>query len=216
MRLLNKNNYKTFTSWKDAERWGRKSFPQMVLNLNNEDWYDAFSYYKGQMADWINQILRKHKVENCTEYFQSLNKSPNASKMIANTQKGAILISNVLAQSIINENIVVHRYLKIKHMRKLTKSLILKRGMIFSDYAILSTTLVESQMMDFIKENNCNCVLHIYVPAGTHGVYIPSEYETDVTENEMLLPPNSKLRIVDIKYNLFNKIRCEVACVIDD
>ena len=167
------------------------------------------------MADWINQILRQHKVENCTEYFQSLNKSPNASKMIANTQKGAILISNVLLQSIVNENIVVHRYLKIKHMRKLTKSRILKRGMTFSDYAILSTTLVESQMRDLIKQNHCNCVLHIYVPAGTHGVFIPSKYETDVIESEMLLPPNIKLRIVDIKYNLFNRIHYEIDCVVD-
>jgi len=196
--MLNKNIYREFHTYQEASEWGMSNYGKWLLLINNnnismkeEDVAYLLSTYTGSMNIIYNQFLRGYgdfDESEIAEYTRDIN-----------------IIEKAICQYELNENIIVHRYIHKKLLLYLFESKKPKVGELFTDKGFVSTTLVKSLLKDFAKMHHYNCILKLYLPKGTKGVYINFEFSM-LNEEEFLLPPNMKFRLVkkylnwDLKY----------------
>ena len=144
--------------------------------------YSAFNFYSGDGYYQINKYLRYGK----TEPFDAKSK----------------LYSDIMISEIrkfhIPENIVTYRVLNKQGLSKMSKGKV-KKGMILEDKAFLSTGLIYKNLWN---KYNSDCLLQILIPKGNNGLYIG--LITNLYEQEVILPPNTKMEIIDI-YRYKNK-----------
>ena len=93
------------------------------------------------------------------------------------------------------EDIVVYRYTHKRLFRYLFKDLKVKVGNIFIDKGFMSTTLVPELLREFAKSHRYNCILKLYLPKGTKGIYLKFD-KSILNEQEILLPSNSKFKLL--------------------
>lgn len=97
------------------------------------------------------------------------------------------------------ENLIVYRFVDkptVREMLMWSGQRFLRRGIIVFDKGYLSTTLTLEEVMKRNSHyvNNAYKILKIYVPKGTPSMFL--ELISEMGENEMLFPPNTKLRIL--------------------
>lgn len=194
LTLLNKDIFREFHSCQDADEWAMHNFGQWIKDIrsakDNSD-KNNIAYllytYTGNMNIIYNRFLRGFKIFDKKQ-------SKEFSKNIA-------IITKEISKFELPENIIVYRYTNRKWFYYLFKYLKPKVGEIFTDKGFMSTTLVPKLLKGFAKEHHYNCILKLYLPKGTKGVYLKFD-NSILNEQEFLLPPNSTFKLVKKRLNL--------------
>lgn len=177
-------NYLDFRSTNEAEKWGEKSFPNLVTNeFKKTEEFQALFYYGGNMFQPINRYLRGIQ-DGRDELYSLVN-----------------LINNVVLNNFTPENVIVYRSTQIKVIKKLCSKQILRKGLIFADKAFLSTSLCAGCAYDYGKRHSNDCLLKLYIPTGTNVAYLSyrGTFST-LNEQELLLAANTAFEIIKVHY----------------
>ena len=191
-------SYKSFHSVDEAELWGRKYYKKIYELPPESDLDIAFQLYKGRLAMMLNNQLRgclSKRDKRELNLFITLDPT-NEDKL----RKRSDDVIREVSKNKVGENIITYRFTKYKYIKKIANQKI-NVGISFSDKALLSTTLVPKQLCGWAEDHGYNCMLKIYVPSGTCGVYLPSRYDENIDTNEceFLMPQNIKLKIINIR-----------------
>lgn len=187
------NKYKKFFFECTADKWlnlYRSEFPQKANT--DETFWKALSIYTGSGNGPINQHLRCQNPIYKSDYLY-----PYLQSLLAR-----------LPEYHIPDNIVVYRFINSKHLKKMCPAWPPHKGMIISDKAFLSTTLLRHGVDSYKKGRGLDVTLIISIPCGTAGTYV-GYAATSLHEFEILLPPEVKLHI-DSFCNGTKEIFCTV------
>lgn len=183
--LNNSKLFKEFTTEEEAKRWAEENYGQWLKDIqiteysyNSKNINDLLYGYTGNMYQIYNPMLRgwgKYDNKEIVEYSQKIN-----------------IINNEISKINLKENIVVWRYTHKKLFKLLFENHKIKVGQTFTDKAFMDTTLVAELLHSFAFDHKYNCLLKLYLPKGTKGVYIDF-YDKDsiLNECEFLLPTNA-------------------------
>ncbi len=195
--MINKKAYKEFYTSQEADNWGLEHFGSWNrdMRLNKNDVSQLLFNYAGNMSIIYNLFLRGYK--DLTE------------EEVKEYSRDTYIIANEIRKFELKENIIVYRYTSNALFKLLFDTKKPNVGQVFEDKGFMSTTLVQNQLKDFAKTHNYNCLLKLYLPVGTKGVYIKFSL---LNECEFLLPPNSKFRLIRKYWNLsFQRVyECEL------
>lgn len=202
---LNQEKYREFYSCEEAEAWAMEHYAKLMTLSPENQVYKTISYYTGSEYKILNELLRIMPPCGTLEFDKiDLREYQEECEEIH-------LIADTLNEFALPESIVTFRFTHIKDIRKLCGKAIPRRGMVFADKAFLSTTLLKEQLVDFGKQNRCNCILKLFLPKGLHGAYVSFKDERDcLNEQEFLLPPNIKFEIISIRWFTFPAV---IECV---
>lgn len=200
MEILNKEEFIEFHSEQEAHEWAMKYYEKWIRDIQpdlaniekldeNNIGYLLYSY-AGNMNILYNEFLRGINKEvykdNLDEYSKNID-----------------IITKEISRFELQDNIIVYRYTHKNLFKYLSKSLKIKIGNTVIDKGFMSTTLLPNLLRKFAKDHHYNCLLKIYLPKGTKGVYIRFD-KSVLNEHEFLLPPNATFKIVkkyfSIKY----------------
>lgn len=205
---LSPQTYREFKSKEEAEMWAWKYYSDL-LNLPSEDaLHKIISSYTGSYYKAYNQLLRLCPPLNSDKF-----KHIDFEDRIDDVEE-IYKIDCALRSYSLPENIIVYRFTHKKDVHKLCDKKFLCAGAIFSDRAFFSTTLVRDIMNEFRKQNRCDCMLKIYLTQGLPGAYVSFKEEWScLDEQEFLLPPNTKFRILKIHHFTYPlEIECIAVC----
>lgn len=187
--------YREFNNKEEAELWAWRYYADLLDLPPEDELIKIISSYTGSYYKAYNQLLRICPPIHSTE-FEKIDLEDRADEV-----EEIYKINYALRNFSLPENIVVYRFTHRKYIQKLCSSRRLRSGMEFSDKAFFSTTLVQNMLDEFRRQNRCNCVLKIYLPQGTPGAYVSFKEERScLDEQEFLLPPNMKFKILKIHY----------------
>lgn len=182
------NNFLEFHSSEVADEWAISNYGQWIErircgkdDLNKNSIGYLLYIYSGNMNVVYNNLLRGF------EDF-SYDEKTRYSKQIG------ILVEEINKHEL-PEDIVVYRYTHKRLFKYLFKDLKVKVGNMFTDKGFMSTTLVPELLREFAKSHRYNCLLKLYLPKGTKGVYLRF-HKRVLNEQEILLPPNSKFKLL--------------------
>ena len=196
--------YHEFDCMEEAEIWARKYYVDL-LNLPKEnELHKKISYYTGSCYKWYNKLLRDDPSVDSGK-FGTIH-SVEIRDAIREIRK----IIEVLCKHSLPENIIAYRYTHKKDIKSLCNGRMIHVGIEFADKAFYSTTLICSLLKHYVWQNHCNCLLKLYLPKGLPGAYVSLDKEWScLDEQEFLLPPNIKFRIMKIHYFTYPlKIEC--------
>lgn len=190
-----KTQYKRFYTESQVDEWVDKYknfFPSD--NDEDKDFLETLNFYTGNANTPINRYLRHNESLQEIEYFNDI------------YQK----LSAKLPTYQIPDNVVVYRYISKSLLKYMCPSYPPKKGMMLEDKGFMSTTLIQSSISDFRHSHpELNVLLEISIPAGTRGIYV-GHLEFTLPEYEIILAPNTKLRI-DNKIPFYNGyLQCTV------
>lgn len=184
------NHFRRFSSEEEVDLWIEKYkelFPKSTDSDKN--FLDALYYYTASANAQINNHLRglSYLDETCFIY-------PYMKQMIEK-----IPLYNI------PENIVVYRYIRKRAMKYLC-DIPIRKGTLLCEKGFCSTSLLPHSADDHKEENTSYTYLVISVPAGAKGTYVGL---TDtLTEYEVLLAPNSLLRVDSIYFPFRRTFKC--------
>ena len=181
--MSDKRIYHEFNTDNEAKQWADVNFKQWLhaLNEKKSESTNLLYYYSGNLSILYNRYLKG-----------LFSFSPNE---IEEYLKGIDTLVDEIHKNELPENIIVYRYTRKKWMEEIMTSANFKSEKTFIDKGFLSTTLVPDLLRKFAKKHRYDCVLKIFLPKGTKAVYI--NYDNSVlNEHEILLPPNSSLRLI--------------------
>lgn len=180
MEVLMKTQYKRFYTESQVDEWVDKYknfFPSD--NDEDKDFLETLNCYTGNANTPINRYLRQNKNLQEVDFFYNI------------YQKLAAKFPTYQ----IPDNVVVYRYIPKSLLKYMCPSYPPKKGMILEDKGFMSTTLVRSSISDFRHSHpGLNVLLEISIPAGTKGIYV-GHLDCTLPEYEIILAPNTKLRI---------------------
>lgn len=175
------------------EAWAWEHYANLLNMPRDSKVYQDISAYTGSLFTPVNRLMRALPPYGTPDFFKY---DPGDFQMAYDAIPGIV---DTLTQYEIPENIVAYRFTHLKVMRGLCGARWLRSGLIFSDKAFFSTTLLQEQLVQFGKDDRCNCVLKLYLPKGTHGAYVSFKEDWSLLrEYEFLLPPNMKFKIVKV------------------
>lgn len=203
--MFNKDIFKEFHTDLEAHEWAMHNFAPWIKKLQQvEDNHDEnnienlLNAYTGSENLIINRFLRG----NCMPYEDNLEE----------LSRKVEIIEKEICKFKLQENIIVYRYTHKNFLRQLFGHSEIKREKVFVEKAIMSTTLVANLLIEFAKNRKCNCLVKLYLPKGTKGVYVKFDNGL-LNEHEFLLPPNSKFKLIgksySFKYGMF-VYKCEL------
>lgn len=200
--------YREFKSAEESETWAWQHYANLLGLPPEDELYKMISSYTGSYYKAYNKLLRTCPPLDSIE-FRKINFEDYAD-LVEEIYK----ISRTLKNYSLPENITVYRFSHKKDIRKLCGKKIFCVGMEFSDKAFFSTTLVKDKLERFRKENRCDCLLKLYLPQGFPGAYVSFKQDWScLNEQEFLLPPNVKFRILKIHYFTYPlEIECIAIC----
>lgn len=197
--------YREFVSLEEASQWGQKYFGDWLpkyqetgseLHIGNDPCIRALLMYLGHNYIAINNELR--------EYFYLQNMYiDDASRKYRRAE--ALKIEQVISRSKIPENVILYRFINdmqyMKHMLLQGENQ-MRVGAMLVDKGFMSTSLVYSALKE---EHDGVVLLRLLCPAGLPGAYV-NLLSRRHNEQEVLLPPNSKFKILNIYKNRDHKI----------
>jgi len=194
-----KTLYKKFYSPNEVNIWFdnfKSYFPSE--SDTDKDFLQAINLYSGHGNRIFNKHLRYNTELNPKIETENFIYS-NITKMIDKLQKYQI-----------PDNIIVYRYISKGLLEEICPSYPPKKGMIIQDKGFMSTTLLKESVNNYRHtQHSLNVLLEISIPAGTKGIYIGHLTNT-LSEYEIILAPNTKLRIDD-KIPFYN---CYFKCTV--
>ncbi|MDE6748257.1 MAG: ADP-ribosyltransferase [Lachnospiraceae bacterium] len=187
--------YREFYCIEETEMWARKYYADLLALPKENELHKMISYYTGSYYKWYNKLLRDYLPID-SDRFRAID-SADIRDDIKEIQK----IIEVLCKHSLPENIIAYRFTHKKDIRSLCNGSTIHVGSEFSDKAFYSTTLICSLLNDFRRQNHCNCLLKLYLPKGLPGAYVSLDKEWScLDEQEFLLPPNIKFKILKIHH----------------
>lgn len=190
-----KTQYKKFDSTDQVDEWYHlynDFFPSD--NNKDTDFLNALNCYTGNANTPINRYLRSNMNIQELDYIYDIYQE----------------ISVKFANYQIPDNVVVYRYISNSLLKFMCPSYPPRKGMILQDKGFMSTTLIKNSIRDFRSSHyGLNILLEISIPAGTNGIYV-GHLESTLPEYEIILAPNTKLRI-DSKIPFCN---CHFKCTV--
>ena len=116
---------------------------------------------------------------------------------------------NAFDYNVIPENIYLYHY-----FNKRESKLHIKKNEICQLNMFISTTCIKNNagIRELIWGNNYNSVFKIAVKKGTPCIPVGNNPNSLLKEYEIILKPQSKLRITEVKCHPFSKIRREFEC----
>ena len=138
--------------------------------------------YTGGESLWINNFLRQRNLEQLTE------------KQIEKLRLKSIYLNKIIKKSPVStKSTIVYR--GGEAMQKSWRYLNKGDDLIFTNKGIISTSFNKEIAIDFLEGSDC-CLLVLYLPKGTKGLYI-SFNSLFNDEDELLLPHGSCFIITD-------------------
>lgn len=193
MKEIFYKHYREFRDEAEVEAWAWEHYAGLLSMPRDSKLYQDISAYTGSLFTPVNGLMRAIPPYGTPGFFEC---DPGDFQMAYDAIPGIV---DALNQYETPENIVAYRFTHLKVMRGLCRTRWLRSGLIFSDKAFFSTTLLRKQLVQFGKEHRCNCVLKLYLPKGTYGAYVSFKEEWSLLrEYEFLLPPNMKFKIVKV------------------
>ncbi|MCL1976241.1 MAG: hypothetical protein FWG61_08795 [Firmicutes bacterium] len=192
---IDKSLYREFSSKEDAELWGKKHYGEwadaykenmlMLKKIFNSYTWDVVELYCGFNYWQMNSILRE---------------TPDARIFSKDVFKPMIEVLAVIISWAprVPENIVVYRGVADLFVKKLYDAR--KKNWWAAEEGFLSTSLCKIIEMD----HGYDALLRIYLPKGVPGAYVPCV--TGRAEHELLMPPDSGMRLIDDKPFILYKI----------
>lgn len=209
MRQTAYNQYREFRDGAEVETWAWKHYAGLLNMPRDSKLYQDISAYTGSLFTPVNRLMRALPPYGAPDFFEY---DPGDFQMAYDVIPGIV---DALNQYETPESTVAYRFTHLKVMCSLCGTKWLRSGLIFSDKAFFSTTLLQKQLVQFGKEHRCNCVLKLYLPKGTHGAYVSFKEEWSLLrEYEFLLPPNIKFKIIKV-WAFTYPARIECAALID-
>lgn len=177
---------------REVLKWADKYYKEWLRDIQNQAYLPVtpiekfFRYYTQGIHYVFNRALRAECDHE--KFFRD-------SELISTDMfYGAI---DEMKQHSAPENIVVYRYVEpqiFKLMCKWGKVKMLRKNSIIFDKAFLSTTITPETVSSQSYVTFRNKRLKIYVPKGTPCAFL--EFIADMNENEVLFPPETKLKII--------------------
>ena len=171
--------YTKLKSLKDLNNWLNRNYTKEQIEYiqaeaNNGD--SPLFFYFGEGYRVYNRYLRKNLEKSQNDYD------------IEGLQKMVCSFSTV-------ENLIVYRYVSKGEYHVLTKNTCSEKEYIFPSF--MSTTLLKKlYSAEQIKRGRV--LIKIYVPKGSHGMYIPDIFP-DSPEYEFLLPYRIRLKHIGFR-----------------
>jgi hypothetical protein len=190
-------SYRQFTSREEAKAWGNKHYGQWFSEIQRETLGCMPSHpiltYSGSWYKAINRYMRagNNNDDELNNDIASINEEMNKFEL--------------------PENIVVYRYSYKSLLKAFCSTSNVQKHSIIEDKAFLSTTLFKESLKDFARQNRCDCLLKLYLPKGTHGVYIGKVNHSVLDEQEFLLPPHLSFTVLNVKWKL---LASEYECMV--
>lgn len=196
-KQLENEKYKEFKNSKEAKTWGKKHFSKIISTKSNIKKMSILCY-TGSMAKKYNRIMRcSPPIEN--EDFEQKVKREFSSDGIQISYIKCLY--EITKNNEIPENIILYRYTKKEHIKSLCKEKKIKKNNIYEDKAFTSTTLVKNNLIEFAKKHEYDCLLKIYTPKGTKGIYSTiKEKIQQLDEQEIIIKPLTKFKIIKIHH----------------
>lgn len=206
--MINKSNYYEFENVGLAEEWGKKHY----ANWTNE--YNQNSYFlKNMIPEWEFSVIEYY----CGGDFRFINNmlrgidlgigDTNMYRLLTVTLINLITYAPKIPQDIVLFRIPSKKFISQFNLDISENSYTIEKG-------FLSTSLVESITSSTQYFGNKDYLLKIYVKKGTPGIYTALVKGADFRdeEQEMLLLPNSCLRLVTEPYKKNGRIiyECEL------
>lgn len=198
--------YREFNTPEEVQNWIVEHYPD-ILNINPKSHlYKIIFLYTGSNYEILNHLLRACPPIGSLEY-----KKIDFGGYTEEVDDISIINDFVHSYTLV-ENVVTYRFTHKSDVRKLCNSWFLHKGLCFADKAFFSTTLVRELLEEFGKDYRCNCVLKLYLQKGIHGAYVSLKSDqTQLNEQEFLLPPNTKFEIIKVHYFKYPMlIECKV------
>lgn len=188
------NLYREFQTAEEAELWAEKHYAGLCggRRARNPD-YELLYKYAGNGYRIYNQTLRRDWKDDEEDLYD-----------IAQ-------LTALISKYDLSEPVVAYRYTNRRDIMLLCGGKKLCAGLRFSDKAFFSTSLVKSSLVTFRKENQCDCLLKLYLPKGLHTVYISlKDTDSRLNEQELLLQRDTEFEIVKIhRFSIPMVIECE-------
>ncbi len=189
---FNRDSYREFNCKEEALAWGKEHYSDWMPKLQNQDYKPQtpaevfFRRYTQGSPTAFNRILRDVGVDKYDFEDSGVTKEMFIDG-IAEINKHSLC-----------ENIIVHRYVDIDvlhDMKKWSNVKLIRHNSILTDKGFFSTTLsldsVDGKHYATLKRHS---LFYIYVPKGTHCVYV--DLIADMNENEIIFAPNIKLKVL--------------------
>lgn len=186
--------YKAFFSCSEADLWIEKYKSHFPSDSDNDKIFlQALDYYTASGNPIYNNHLRRYRPIEKDNYFY-----PYVTQMI-----------NKLPTYQIPDDIIVYRYINKQLLKEMCESYPPKRGSIMQDKGFMSTTLIRESVWQLRRDKKSNVLLVIRVPKDTKGTYVGLLHDS-LPEYEVILAPNTKLRIDNKNLFLNNYFECTV------
>lgn len=202
--VVEEQAYREFDNIEETEIWARKYYSDLLdLPMENE-LHKMITYYTGSYYRWYNKLLRDYLPVD-SDRFKEID-SVDVRDDVIEIQR----ITETICKYSLPENIIAYRFTHKAVIKLLCNGQVLRSGTEFSDKAFFSTSLIHYLLKDFGWNSRCNCLLKLYLPKGLPGAYVSIDKEWScLNEQEFLLPPNIKFRILKIHHFTYPlKIEC--------
>lgn len=196
--------YREFENIEETETWAKKYYSDLLALPREDELHKIITYYTGSYYKWYNRLLRDYFPVD-SDRFKEID-SADVRENVIEIQR----IIETLYKYSLPENIIAYRFTHKAVIKSLCNGQVFHSGTEFSDKAFFSTTLIHYLLKDFGWNNRCNCLLKLYLPKGLPGAYVSIDKGWScLNEQEFLLPPNIKFRILKIHYFTYPlKIEC--------
>lgn len=188
--------YKEFEASEEAYKWGL-NFYKEIIEAKDFKTQETIAYYRGNLAKKYNNVMRRNPTIETKEFKKIAGKefSPDGEQIAK-----IIHLYKLIKSYEIPENIILFRYTKKEHIKKLCKKRKIKKREKYQDKAFTSTTLVKNNLKNFAKENEYDCLLKIYTPTGIKGIYTQKTKNEGNDEQEVILKPLTQFEIVKVHH----------------
>ena len=178
------SSFREFTDDNEAKRWGAKSRENVLLS--NEEINNIY-YYTGS---WYRVIFFHLKRGNYRD-----GSDPDTDAEID-------MLDGSINKGKIPDDIVVYRATRWKTLKSTIENNVVTPEAYWSTSLLLKRAVLFKLQQ---RDEHYDCILKIYLPKGSKGLYVSELKEHDqLSEFEVLLPRDSKFRI--IKRRLFSRL----------
>lgn len=214
-------NYNSIKTIEEAIIWFKKNYSEFIKQIQKDSYnektlgYSLF-IYTGSMSKDYNRILESNngKIDNIDKYIDEFYETEDPIEKDLNNcfSKDAKFDIKKIYESfynIIQDNIYLYHYFNYILFRKK-----IKKGDIIQLNKFISTTCLKKTegIMKLINERKYDTLLKIRVKKGTKCIPIGNNPNSVLREYEVILRPQSKIRILKIRKSILSKIKYNIEC----
>ncbi|MGM9850335.1 MAG: hypothetical protein ACI31V_05520 [Bacilli bacterium] len=214
-------NYNSIKTIEEATIWFKKNYSEYMKQIHNDSHnektlgYSLF-VYTGSMSKDYNRILESNngKIDNIDKYIDEFYKidnhiENNYNNYLSKSAKFDIKKIYESFDNVIRDNIYLYHYFNYILFRKK-----IKNGDIIQLNKFISTTCLKKTegIKKLSNERKYDTLLKIRVKKGTKCIPIGNNPNSLLREYEVILKPQSKIRILKIRKSILSRIKYNIEC----